>query len=169
MKPTKVQRYLSKEDVIVSKTDPKGVITYANRVFCRINGYEPKELIGAPHNIIRHPDMPRCIFKFLWDRINNGEEIFAYVKNMTREGDFYWVLAQVTPTYDTDRNLIGHHSFRRCPDRKVVQQMEVLYRKLRAIEQDHSPREGLELSLKALASHLQEQELTYDEFIFSHL
>src|SRR5581483_7053205 len=108
-------------DLIVSKTDLKGRITYANREFCKVCGYSEAQLIGQPHSIIRHPDMPRAVFKFLWDTILGGQEIFAYVKNMTRSGDFYWVFAHVTPSYDAERQIVGFHSNRRVPDRKIVE------------------------------------------------
>lgn len=81
---------------IVSKTDLKGNITYANDLFIEISGYTEKELIGAPHNILRHKDMPRAVFKLLWDKIQKGEEIFAYVKNRAKSGKYYWVHAYVT-------------------------------------------------------------------------
>ena len=78
--------------------------------------------MGQPHSIIRHPDMPRAVFKLLWDTVIEGREIFAYVKNKAKNGDFYWVFAHVTPSYDNDRRIIGFHSNRRVPDPKVVAQ-----------------------------------------------
>lgn len=167
VQPTKTERSIGREEVIVSKTDTKGLITYANTVFCRIAGFELPELIGTPHNLIRHPDMPRCVFKFLWDRISAGFEVFAYVKNMARNGDFYWVLAHVTPTYDHRGQIIGYHSNRRFPDPLSIAQVEPIYATLRQIEQNHSPREGIEKSMAAFVKHLQNNNVTYDEFIFS--
>jgi len=167
VQPTNHEKVMAAEDVIVSKTDPRGLITYANPVFCRMAGFEMHELVGAPHNIIRHPDMPRCVFKFLWERIPQGHEVFAYVKNMSRNGDYYWVLAYVTPTYDANGKIIGYHSFRRCPDRSAIQVIEPIYKTLRQIELDNEPRVGLELSMKALVDTLSAAKVTYDEFIFS--
>jgi PAS domain S-box-containing protein len=79
------------DEIIVSKTDLKGLITYANKTFLDISGFTEEELLGQPHNIIRHPDMPQCVFKLLWKTVAKGDEIFAYVKNMCKNGDHYWV------------------------------------------------------------------------------
>ena len=98
--PTGRERTWGDEEIIVSKTDLKGIITYANRTFLKVAGYTEEEVLGKPHSIIRHPDMPRCVFKLLWDTIESGEEIFAYVKNLAKNGDHYWVFAHVTPTFD---------------------------------------------------------------------
>lgn len=165
--PSGRERHLGVDEVIVSKTDPKGLITYANDVFCRIAGFEVHELIGAPHNLIRHPDMPRCVFKFLWDRIAAGHEVFAYVKNMARNGDHYWVLAHVTPSYGPTGEIVGYHSNRRKPDASGIRAVEPVYAQLRQIEQSHDPRKGIELSMKAFVDLLDKNNVTYDEFIFS--
>lgn len=165
--PTGVERFMGHDEVIVSKTDTCGVITYANAVFCRIADFTVQELIGAPHNIIRHPDMPRCVFKFLWDRISTGHEVFAYVKNMARNGDHYWVLAHVTPTYGSKNQIISYHSNRRCPSQSAVKQIEPVYAQLREIERKLPAREGLEQSLSAFSQILDSAGVTYDEFIFS--
>jgi PAS domain S-box-containing protein len=82
VQPTGRERTWGDEEIIVSKTDLKGIITYANRTFLNVAGYTEEEVLGKPHNMIRHPDMPRCVFKLLWDTIESGNEIFAYVKNM---------------------------------------------------------------------------------------
>jgi PAS domain S-box-containing protein len=96
------------------------VITYANETFLKIAGYTEDEILGQPHNIIRHPDMPRCVFKLLWDTLEMKHEIFAYVKNMAKNGDFYWVFAHVTPTFNEHGTVIGYHSNRRVPERNQV-------------------------------------------------
>ncbi len=166
--PTKTERKLGLEEVIVSKTDTKGLITYANHVFCRMADFTLPELIGAPHNLIRHPDMPRCVFKFLWDRISAGHEVFAYVKNMARNGDYYWVLAHVTPTYDKAGTIIGYHSNRRCPDPAALAKIEPVYGELRRIETTAAdPRSGIQASTDALLGFLNDKKVSYDEFIFS--
>ncbi|MBS1706771.1 MAG: PAS domain-containing protein [Armatimonadetes bacterium] len=168
VKPTGVERKLGPEEVIVSKTDTKGHITYANHVFCRIAGYTTEELMGAPHSIVRHPDMPRCVFKLLWDVISAGNEIFAYVKNMARNGDHYWVFAHVTPTFNAAGEIVGYHSNRRCPDRKAVELFEGLYKALRDIENSIPDRRiGLETSFNKVLEILESKGVSYDEFIFS--
>lgn len=83
------ERTLGRDEIIVSKTDTRGRLTYVNRTFMSIADYSEAELLGKPHNVIRHPDMPRTIFKLLWDRIAAGQEIFAWVKNRTKDGGFY--------------------------------------------------------------------------------
>ena len=100
IRPTAVERTFKEDEIIVSKTDLKGIITYANRTFLEVAMYSEDEVLGQPHSLIRHPDMPRCVFKLLWDTIQGGEEIFAYVKNMAKNGDYYWVFAHVTPTFN---------------------------------------------------------------------
>lgn len=132
IQPTSVERLMRENDFIVSKTDPKGRITYGNRIFIEFSGYAEDELLGSQHNIIRHPDMPRAIFKLLWDTIQNGQEIFAYVKNMSKDGSFYWVLANVTPSYDSQGRVIGYLSVRRKPKPEAVRQATELYRAMLA-------------------------------------
>jgi PAS domain S-box-containing protein len=132
--PTGHERTWGQEDIIVSKTDLKGIITYCNRTFLQVADYSEDELLGQPHSIIRHPDMPRSVFKLLWDTIEAEHEIFAYVKNMAKNGDHYWVFARVTPTFDAAHRITGYHSNRRCPDRHQVQLFENLYAQLLAEE-----------------------------------
>lgn len=155
------------EEIIVSKTDTKGLITYANDVFLRVSGYTERELIGAPHNIIRHPDFPGGVFKLLWETITSGQEIFAYVKNMGRDGSYYWVLAHVTPTFDAHGRIIGYHSSRRCPEPAAVREVDKVYDLMRAEESRHSGRKAAaEASLSLVNSLLADKGVTYDEFVW---
>lgn len=166
--PTGKEVFFADSDIIVSKTDVTGKITYANNVFLRISGYSEEELIGAPHSILRHPDMPRCVFKLLWDTISSGKEIFAYVNNMTKHGDHYWVYAHITPTYDARGSLIGYHSNRRAPRRDAVTKVAPLYKMILAEEQKYNNRkEGMQAGLALVANLLQQQGISYDEFVFS--
>ena len=165
---TGVERFFDVDEVIVSKTDLKGRITYANRVFQRVAGYTEAELMGAPHSIVRHPDMPRCVFKLLWDTLGAGNEIFAYVVNKARNGDHYWVFAHVTPSYDVSGQLIGYHSSRRVPDRAAIEKVSPLYRALLDIENKHADRkQGMEASFATVVNLLTEKGIGYDEFVFS--
>ncbi len=161
--------FFGDDEIIVSKTDLKGRMTYINRVFLSIAGYSEKEVIGEPHSLIRHPDMPRCIFKLLWDTLQLGSEIFAYVVNRTKNGDHYWVYAHVTPSRDTSGQIIGYHSNRRVPDRKVIDETIIpLYKALLAVEQKQGNRkQGLEDSTSMVAAHLAEKSLAYDEFVMT--
>ena len=168
-KPTPVDEEIkfSADEIIVSKTDLKGRITYANDVFCRVAEMSTSEALGKPHNIIRHPDMPRAIFKLLWDTLQSGKEIFAYVKNMSVTGKYYWVLAHVTPSYDRANNIIGYHSNRRSPNAAGIQNVLPLYQKLQQEEARHSsPKEALERSFALLEEEIAASGKSYDEFIW---
>ncbi len=168
VKLTGVERTFSQEDVMVTKTDLKGRITYANKVFCDIVGVPESRVLGAPHSFLRHPDMPRCVFKLLWDRISAGEEVFAYVVNMASNGDHYWVFAHVTPTFDEHGQITGYHSNRRLPDRAIVGKISSLYQTLKSLEDGAPDRgTGLRASTDKLTEILDEQGMGYDEFIFS--
>ena len=165
--PTANERFFDKSDIIVSKTDLKGHLTYVNRTFMTISDYVESELIGQPHSLIRHPDMPRAVFKLLWTQLQAGREIFAYVKNMTKHGDFYWVLAHATPSITAGGQCVGYHSNRRVPDRRVIEGVITpLYRSLKQIEDGESDRRlGLEKSCAKLNGILQDKGIGYDEFI----
>lgn len=155
-------------ELIVSKTDLKGRITYCNDVFLRVAGFEERELIGAPHSIIRHPDMPRAVFKLLWDTIGAGGEIFAYVLNMARNGDHYWVFAHVTPSRNSSGRIVSYHSNRRKPRPEAVATMSALYRDLKAIEDAPSNRKhGMQAAYDELVGILAEKEIDYDRFVLS--
>jgi len=168
VQPSGMESLLGEENIIVSKTDLQGRITYANRTFLEISGYTEAELLGAPHNLIRHPDMPRCVFKYLWDTIRAGNEVFAYVVNLAKNGNHYWVLAHVTPSFDRNGEISGYHSNRRAPNREVLPKVQELYRELLSTEQRHSnPKEGMNASLQQLLDILGSSNLTYDQFVWS--
>jgi len=165
---TGVERYFSEDDIIVSKTNNKGHIIYANPVFREIADYSEAEIQNKPHNMIRHPNMPRCIFKLLWDTISTGQEIFAYVINRSRNGDHYWVLAHVTPDFGTDGNIVGYHSSRRVPRKDAVATIEPLYKQLLDIEAKHvSPKDGIHTSSDMLADILNSKGVRYDQFVLA--
>lgn len=166
--PTNSERTFGADEIIVSKTDEHGRITYANDVFCRIALYSEKDVLGQPHSIVRHPDMPRCVFKLLWDTVEGGQEIFAYVKNMAKNGDFYWVFAHVTPSFGPDEQIVGYHSNRRFPRPESIAKIEPIYQRLLEEEQRHADRKaGMEAGHNLLVSLLEGQRATYEEFVFS--
>jgi len=168
VRPTGVERVLGPDQLIVSKTDVKGVITYANEVFCAMAAMPEEDLIGQPHNIIRHPDMPRVVFKLLWDTLAAREEVFAYVVNLAADGRHYWVLAHVTPTYDRAGQVIGYHSNRRCPDPRAIEAVTGVYAALCEAERRHDrPADALAASSALMADVLTERHQTYDEFFWS--
>ena len=166
--PTGREVRFGDEELIVSKTDTKGRITYVNRTFMTIAGYSEAELLGQPHNIIRHPDMPRSVFRYLWDTIQAGREIFAYVKNMTKSGDHYWVFAHVTPTVGADGSISGFHSNRRTALRPAIAAIEPIYAELRAAEAKHAnPKDGAAAGVASLEKMLRDAGKQYDEFVFA--
>ena len=163
--PTTREIVMQENDFIVSKTDLKGRITYANRVFMRIAGYAERELLNVQHNIIRHPDMPRGVFRLLWNVIENGQECFAYVKNMAKNGDFYWVFANVTMDYDANGKPIGYFSVRRKPSRAGIDAITPVYQEMLRIEQRAGARDAPDTSLNWLVDVLKSKGTTYEEFI----
>lgn len=166
--PTGKESPFAEEEIIVSKTDLKGRVTYANDVFLRVSGYSPRELVGQPHSIIRHPSMPRCVFKLLWDTIESKKEIFAYVLNMAKNGDHYWVFAHVTPSFDAGGNVIGFHSNRRKPDAAQVAKVKPLYDALLAEENRFEDRkQGMDRAFAKLTGMLRDKGIGYDQFVFS--
>lgn len=166
--PTNREVFFGDDEIIVSKTDVTGRIIYANEVFVRISGYTVDETLGQPHSFIRHPDMPRCVFKLLWAAIEAKGEIFAYVKNMTKTGDHYWVLAHVTASLDRNGSIVGYHSNRRKPDPAKVKIVSDLYRDLKQIEDRPSNRkDGMAESYDFLSGVLSEKGVSYDEFVLT--
>lgn len=156
------------DEIIVSKTNLKGHLTYANKLFLEIAGYSEQEVIGKPHNIIRHPDMPRVIFKMLWDTVRDGREVFAYVINRCKNGDHYWVYAHVTPSLDMNGKIIGYHSNRRVPQKDILNQTIIpLYKQLKQAEDLADRKEGLLNSENLMSGYLADQQLAYDEFIMT--
>lgn len=166
---TGVERIFGKDEIIVSKTDLKGRITYANNIFIKLAGYTEKVLIDAPHSIVRHPDMPRCVFKLLWDTLGAGKEIFAYVVNKSDNGDHYWVFAHVTPNFDAQGQITGYHSSRRVANRRILNEVIIpLYKNLCDEERRHgNAKEGMAKSHEMLAAVLKEKGMAYDELVFA--
>jgi PAS domain S-box-containing protein len=151
------------KEFIVSKTDLQGKITYGNALFIKMSGFTEMELIHQPHNILRHEEMPKVVFKLLWNRIKEGKEIFAYVKNKTKNDDYYWVFAHVTPSFNLNREITNYHSVRRKPSNKALSVIKPLYSTLL----QHERNGGVNASETALNEILKSKGLSYDEFILS--
>lgn len=144
--PTDNEVILKPVDIVVSKSDEEGNIEYCNPIFIKLSGYNKKELLYSPHAILRHPDMPKVVFKFLWDELKKGNEVHAFVKNMTKDGSFYWVIAFVRPAFNPDGSLRNYVSTRKFMSEHARSVIEPLYKKLLEIEKS----DGVEASEKAL-------------------
>ena len=146
--------------LIVTKTDLKGIVTYANPYFLELVGYKENEFLHKPHNIIRHEDMPKAVFKFLWDNIKSGNEVNAFVKNKAKNGDYYWVKGNITPSFQNNQ-IVGYFSVRRKANPESVKVIETLYKEMAKIEKSSN----VDDSLNYLVKKLTEQGVSYEEFI----
>ncbi|WP_428609784.1 PAS domain-containing protein [Sedimenticola sp.] len=167
VQPLDQERQLPDDSYIVSKTDLKGRITYANRIFMDIARYEESELLGVQHNLIRHPDMPRGAFKLVWDTIAQGQEVFAYVKNLAKDGQYYWVFANITPDRDAAGNMTSYLSVRRKPRREAIGIIEPIYQQMLSIEKQHPVKEQMDHSIRFLVDALNSKGVSYEEFILA--
>lgn len=154
---------MKEDDFIVSKTDTKGRLTYVNKIFMEMAEYTEAELLGQPHNIVRNPQMPKLIFKLLWERVQNKEEIFAYVVNKTKNGNDYWVYANVTASLDERNSIVGFYSVRRMPNPRALEVIKPLYAKMLSAERSG----GIEASRRILDELCKEKGVGYDELIIS--
>ncbi|MFW0736303.1 PAS domain-containing protein [Flavobacterium sp.] len=151
-----------KTQVIMSKTNAFGIIEYANEVFVDVCGYEDYELMGQPHNIIRHPDMPRVIFKVLWENLKSGRNFHAIVKNLAKSGRYYWVITDFEIAKDENGVIVNYFGRRQAvPQEVIALHIEPLYKKLLQIE----AASGMEFSEKYLIGFLEEKKRTYVEYI----
>ncbi|MDY0121541.1 MAG: PAS domain-containing protein [Sulfurimonas sp.] len=124
------EEYIYEGRVIISQTDLQGIITYANRKFCEVSGYRAEELVGKPHNIIRHPDMPKAVFAKMWDTIKGGQAWNGIVKNLRKDGLYYWVDSEILPILDDDFQVTGYIAARKAASRKDIKENEELYAKM---------------------------------------
>jgi len=163
--PSGQERVMRENDFIVSKTSPKGIITYCNPIFIEFSGYTEAELLGSQHNIIRHPDMPRAAFAICWDAISEGEEFFGYIKNMSKDGGFYWVFAHILPERNEQGEVVGFRSVRRCPSRAAVAGVEPVYAAMLAAEKAAGPRDAIAAGTRVLAAHLAAAGMSYEQWV----
>ncbi len=161
--PTNKEIVMNENDFIVSKTDTKGIITYCNRIFMDMAGYEEHDLLGKNHNIIRHPDMPQVAFKLVWDTIQSGKEFFAFVKNLRKDGSFYWVFTHISADHDSAGNIIGYTSVRRAPTRSAIDAIIPLYEQMVKAEKSG----GMEAGGKILFDFLDANNIEYEPLILS--
>ena len=167
VKPTRNEKVMRENDFIVSKTDLRGIITYCNRIFIEFSAYTEAELLGSQHNIIRHPDMPRGVFKFLWDTLHAEQECFAYVKNLAKDGSFYWVFANITPDRDAGGNIVGYYSVRRKPKASGIKTCTEVYRAMLEAEKKAGAKDAMAASAKLLQDVLTEKGMSYEELVLA--
>jgi PAS domain S-box-containing protein len=165
--PTQHEVLLGQNEVIVSKTDLTGRITYVNRAFMRVANFPESAVLGEQHNIVRHPDMPRGVFKLLWDTLKQEREFFGYVKNITAQGDYYWVFANITPDHDAHGKLIGYFSVRRRPNIEAVATMQSIYQEMLAVESRAGAASAPSASVEFLQAQLKSLGTTYDRYVLS--
>ena len=165
--PTLREVSLGRDDIIVSKTDLTGRITYVNRTFMRIANFAESEVMGVQHNIVRHPDMPRGAFKLLWDTLKTEREFFGYVKNLTSNGDFYWVFANVTPDRNASGQIVGYFSVRRAPSKEAIATMQGIYQEMLEVERKAGVANAPAASVDFLLAKVKSLGTTYDRFILS--
>jgi len=161
--PLNIEIELDPKRYIVSETDANGKITFCNDYFIQVSGYSKEELIGQPHSIVRHPDMPRVVFKLLWETISAGKNINAVVKNLAKDGRHYWIFTEFEIRKDTDTGeVIGYHASRKAISKHVIEIIANLYSKLLEIEKTQS----IEESQKFLVNFLKEKG---DDVNFSNI
>ena len=153
---------LSANALITSKTDLSGKIVYINSDFVKYSGFSEREVFGKPHNIVRHGDMPRAVFKLLWSYVKSGKEVFAFVKNKTKDGGHYWVFANVTPSYDMAQNIVGFYSVRRQANPKAIAQIARIYAQMKEAES-----RSVGESEAVLGAILQESKMSYNQLILA--
>ena len=158
--PTDREVPVSTIDIVVSKSDEAGNITYCNPIFVKLSGYEKDELMEQPHAILRHPEMPAVVFKYLWERLKANKEVYAFVKNLTKNGDYYWVYAFVRPALNPDGSFRNYVSTRKSMNPEAKAQIEQLYAQLLEVEKAS----GIEASERELYAFLEHSGYSADTF-----
>jgi len=150
---------LDPKKYIISSTDTKGLITDVNDYFVEISGYSKDELIGKPHNIIRHPDMPKVVFKLMWEQLKNGHDILALVKNLAKDGRYYWIFTSFEPVKNANGEVIGYTAHRKSAPKHTIETVADIYKKVLEVEK----KDGVQASEKFLNDYLKErgEEITF--------
>jgi len=126
----KDKEYFFDENIIISQTDTKGIITYVNKMFCKVSGYDKEDLLGKAHNIIQHPDMPKAVFKKMWETIQNGQSWNGLIKNLRKDGLYYWVDIEILPIKSDDGEVTGYIAANKAASKKDIQENEEIYKKM---------------------------------------
>ncbi|TLE04669.1 PAS domain-containing protein [Helicobacter bilis] len=154
---------LDKDVLITSKTDLKGNVLYCNKPFLDYAEYDEEEVLFKSHNIVRHEDMPKCVFKILWEHIKQGQEAFAFVKNKTKYNNFYWVFANVTPNYNQHNQIIGYYSVRRKANEAAIAVIDKIYKQTLQIEKT----QGVNKSYNFILEYAKNANLTYNNLVLN--
>ncbi len=163
-RPTPIDKEVgwNKSQVVISETDVYGRITNVNDVFCNVCGYSPEEMIGQPHNIIRHPDMPKLVFKLLWDNLKVGNNFIGVIKNLAKSGEYYWVITDFEMRRDATGNITHYIARRKSVPKAVIENyVAPLYETLLKLEKVG----GMELSSRFFKNYLAKQGKDYIDFI----
>lgn len=159
---------LSDDEFIVSKSDLRGHLVYVNRIFMEMALLSEEQLLNVNHNIIRHPDMPKGVYKLLWTTIKKGQEFFGYVKNFRGDGRYYWVFANITPEYDTNGKVSGYLSVRRKPPAAAITTIAPIYQQMLQIENSAvSSKMAEEKSIEFLQQQLESMKVSYQDFVIN--
>ncbi|OUR73127.1 hypothetical protein A9Q78_04855 [Methylophaga sp. 41_12_T18] len=164
--PNSKELKLPENSLLVSKTNTKGVITYCNDTFMEVTGYYEEELLGQSHHIIRHPDMPQSFYLLMQRRLKQGDEFLGFIKHLTKNGNYFWSFATITPSFDIDSQVIGYFSASRCPASSGVSYFEALYQRMVDEESSNTDQLGVETALQILNDDVQDKG-GYNEFICS--
>lgn len=163
-RPTPIDKEVgwNKSQVVISETDVYGRITNVNDVFCNVCGYSPEEMIGQPHSIIRHPDMPKLVFKLLWDNLKVGNNFIGVIKNLAKSGEYYWVITDFEMRRDATGNITHYIARRKSVPKAVIENyVAPLYENLLKLEKVG----GMELSSRFFKNYLAKQGKDYIDFI----
>jgi PAS domain S-box-containing protein len=167
--PTSKEIKLEENDFITSKTDLNGKITYCNESFIYFSGFDEADLINQPHNIIRHPDMPRAVYRMMWEYLQKQQEFFGIIKNLSKSGAYYWTFANVSPSFDEKGKLIGYYSVRRHASQQIINTLTPIYQQMLSEEAKHSnSNDAMDASIQILNDLVSNQEQDYSEFIYVH-
>jgi aerotaxis receptor len=115
---------------LISETDTKGIITFVNRKFVEMSGYTKEEALGQPHSLLRHPDMPKAAFAEMWKIVQSGKMWEGYVKNLRKDGRFYWVIVNIIPKYDENHIIVGYTASRKIPNRDMINKVSLQYKEM---------------------------------------
>jgi len=154
---------MKSNEVIFTKTDLSGRILFGNDVFEKMSGLKKEQYIGKPHSIIRHQDMPKAIFKIMWDAIQKGEDLIAIIKNTTVDGNYYWVATHFEVERDDNGKPIAYEAIRIPVSNKAKKEMEVFYKELRSIER----MKGVEASEKYIQDFLFIKNITFNDYMYA--